>query len=85
VISFASAHRVRFRTMDLERDERYFPHCSQVLKRRTYYDHRKQFYDEDRNTWVKKMRVRDDVGIDADEFIQINLPPELEVIPKASD
>ena len=41
----------------LANDERYCPHCDQVVKRRTFYDHRKDLFDEERGTWRKKVKT----------------------------
>ena len=41
----------------LANDERYCPHCDQVIKRRTFYDHKKDFFDEDTGTWIKKVKA----------------------------
>ena len=47
----------------LANDERYCPHCDQVVKRRTFYDHRKDYFDEERGTWRKKVKTSHDHAI----------------------
>ena len=44
-------------TICTEPGERYCPHCNRVVKRRTFYDHKKDFFDEETNSWKKKVKV----------------------------
>ena len=63
--------------MDLKKDERFCPHCSQILKRRTFYDHRRQFFDEHSNVWTKRAKRshggEDISASDPDEPVQLPL------------
>ena len=37
--------------------ERYCPHYNRVVKQRTLYNHKKDFFKEETNTWKKKVKA----------------------------